>query len=288
MNVDVRPGQHTFCGFPSSSFSVPAPPRARNEGCSTAHASATVSPYPSLGAFSSLSRSSGRLERGPLRHAIGGDTVGEGSCAINIHAIRQTLWGRRQTSSSSSRLHALKLADLDRHGAGWLRLRRRRERRVVPVEHLHVAVDTDRALGDTRRAATPKRTYRWWTHRAFGRTSCSTRPPNATSRHTTPRAACPRAARATYPASTMSPPSTGACNPAVWPASPPPGTRYAADGSVSVNAQNSVTLNSEQLRQLTSSRVVSPTNVPRRSGSRCRCQSSVSRRRTRGVLRAAA
>ena len=116
---------------------------------------------------------------------------------------------------------------------------------------------------ETQGSGDSKRTYRWWTHRAVWKdrlldspTECDQPSYDAACRVPACRSGYE------YPASTMSPPSAGACNPSVWPASPPPGTRYAPDGSVSVNAQNSVTLNSEQLRQLTSSRVVSPTNVP--------------------------
>ena len=123
---------------------------------------------------------------------------------------------------------------------------------------------------ETQGSGDSKRTYRWWTHRAVWKdrlldspTECDQPSYDAACRVPACRSGYE------YPASTMSPPSAGACNPSVWPASPPPGTRYAPDGSVSVNAQNSVTLNSEQLRQLTSSRVVSPTNVPSTLGS-CR------------------
>jgi len=63
----------------------------------------------------------------------------------------------------------------------------------------------------------------------------------------------------TYPDSASPRPKRGACNPTALPSRPAHGTRYAQQGSVLLGATAQV--NSEQMKSLTSSKVVVPTNV---------------------------
>ena len=136
---------------------------------------------------------------------------------------------------------------------GRLRLRRRRERRVVRSstsmwQWTQTRASETQGSGD-RSAPT------WWTPARWkDRYSTTHRATTSVIRRRLPRA---RAAAA-RPRVDDEPAGAGR-------ATRPCGRHRrhrarAPDGSVSVNAQNSVT-NSEQLRQL-SSRVVSPTNVP--------------------------